>query len=232
MLRSLLPPIHPAGWPFIGLFAAAALVLGLLFEPMGWVGAAATVWCVFFFRDPDRVPPSGPDLVLSAADGAVLPVVEAIPPEELDMGAGPRTRVSIFMNVFDVHVNRIPVDGTVTKVVYRPGRFVNATFDKASEHNERMSIRLRTSSGQDLAVVQIAGLVARRIQCDLAPGKEVHAGERFGMIRFGSRVDLYLPAGYRVFAREGQRAVAGETVIAQRVPGAPSGEDPPQAGAS
>jgi phosphatidylserine decarboxylase len=223
LLKSVVPRIHRAGWPFIGLFAAVALVLGLLFEPRGWVGAAATLWCVAFFRDPERVPPAGSDLVVAAADGVVMRVCEAAPPQELGLGDEPLTRVSVFMNVFDVHVNRIPVDATVTKLAYRPGRFFNATLDKSSEHNERMSIRLSTASGHDLAVVQIAGLVARRIQCGLAPDQRVRAGERFGIIRFGSRVDIYLPQGFRVFAREGQRAVAGETVIAQAVSGGPSG---------
>lgn len=223
MRKSVLPSIHRAGWPFVAVFAAASVVLGYLFAPLGWVGAVATLWCAWFFRDPDRATPAGADLVISPADGVVLPVVSAAPPPELEMGPAGRTRVSIFMNVFDVHVNRIPADGTVAALAYRPGRFFNASFDKASEFNERMSVRLSTASGHDLAFVQIAGLIARRISCELGQGQQVRAGERFGLIRFGSRVDVYLPDGFRPLVGEGQRAIAGETVIALAPAGAPAG---------
>jgi phosphatidylserine decarboxylase len=178
-----------------------------------------TVWCIAFFRDPERATPDAPGLIICPADGKLLPIVEAVPPAELGMGEATRPRLSVFMNVFNVHVNRNPVSGTVTALGYRPGKFFNASFDKASEHNERMSIRLRpegqAGEERDLAVVQIAGLVARRIVCDLAKGEGVRRGARFGIIRFGSRVDVYLPPGARVMVEPGARVRAGETVFAE-----------------
>ncbi|MBI2585383.1 MAG: phosphatidylserine decarboxylase [Rhodospirillales bacterium] len=206
--------IHKAGWPFILLFAAAAVAAGFVSEPLGYVGAVLTAWCAYFFRDPDRVTPTRDGLIVSAADGAVQLIDRASPPEELGMGNGARWRVAVFMNVFDVHVNRIPADGTVAALRYRPGRFVNASLDKLSEGNERQSLRLTMADGRDLAVVQIAGLIARRIVCDVVEGQAVEAGERFGMIRFGSRVDVYLPAEVEPLVAVGQRAIAGETVLA------------------
>lgn len=214
ILSPLIFPIHRAGWPFIAIFAAATLLLGWLWAPLYVVGGVLTIWCVFFFRDPDRVTPSRPGLVISPADGVVQMVTEAVPPPELDMGPEPLTRISVFMNVFNCHVNRSPVDGTVVRLAYRPGRFFNASLDKASEHNERQSMRIRIPDGRDFACVQIAGLVARRILCDLTLEQAVQAGERIGMIRFGSRVDLYLPKGVASLAIPGQMAVAGETVLA------------------
>ncbi len=212
-------PIHREGWPFIALFAAVNL-LAFLFE--AWAGLALlplTIWCIAFFRDPERITPDGEALVICPADGKLLPIVEAVPPIELGMGDAPRTRLSVFMNVFNVHVNRNPVSGTVAALAYRPGKFFNASFDKASEHNERMSIRLRPegAAGEtgDLAVVQIAGLVARRIVCDLTRGEGVRRGARFGIIRFGSRVDVYLPPGSRVVVTPGTMVRAGETVFAE-----------------
>lgn len=207
--------VHPDGWPFIAL---ALALNALLFALAGWYGLIllpATIWCIAFFRDPERQVPQGDGLIVSPADGVMLPVVEAAPPEELGMGTEPRPRLSIFMNVFDVHVNRVPADGTVTALAYRPGKFVNASFDKASEHNERMAIRLKLTDGSELAVAQIAGLVARRIRCDLAQGQEVRRGARFGMIRFGSRLDVYLPMGATIRVKKGERVRAGETVLAQ-----------------
>ena len=207
--------LHPDGWPFIVL---AVALNTLLFALTGWYGLLllpVTLWCVAFFRDPDRSVPDGDGLIVSPADGVLLPVVQASPPEELGMGPAPRRRLSIFMNVFDVHVNRIPADATVAKLCYRPGRFVNASFDKASEHNERMSIRLKLHDGRELAVVQIAGLVARRIRCDLREGEIVRRGARFGMIRFGSRLDVYLPDGAEIAVQKGARVKAGETVLAR-----------------
>ena len=183
----------------------------------GWYGlilVPVSVWCVAFFRDPERHTPDGTGLVISPADGVMLPVVETPPPEELGMGAAPLRRLSIFMNVFNVHVNRMPADGEVTRLAYRPGKFFNASFDKASVHNERMAARLRLANGQDLAVVQIAGLVARRIRCDLRQGETVRKGARFGIIRFGSRLDVYLPEGAVVKVEKGQSVKAGETVLA------------------
>jgi phosphatidylserine decarboxylase len=210
----LLFRVHPAGWPFILAFAAASFILWLVWSPLGVVGAALTVWCLFFFRDPERVTPVRPGLVVSPADGMVQMVVDAPPPPELDMGVEPLPRISVFMNVFNCHVNRSPVDGRVVKLAYRPGKFFNASLDKASEDNERQAVRLRAADGREFACVQIAGLVARRILCNLKPDQDIRAGERIGMIRFGSRVDVYLPKGVTPMAVPGQTAVAGETVFA------------------
>jgi phosphatidylserine decarboxylase len=214
ILQPLLFRVHPAGRPFIVAFAALWLVLWLVWSPLGVLGAALTVWCIFFFRDPDRITPTRAGLVVSPADGMVQMVVDAPPPPELDMGAEPLPRISVFMNVFNCHVNRSPVDGKVVKLAYRPGKFFNASLDKASEDNERQAVRLRDTAGREFACVQIAGLVARRILCDLKPDQDVRAGERIGMIRFGSRVDVYLPKGVTPLAVPGQTAVAGETVFA------------------
>jgi phosphatidylserine decarboxylase len=211
-------PIHREGLPIIGILVAGAAALWILHAPLGWAGAALAAWSAWFFRDPERRPPAIPNAILSPADGRLLPLVKAPPPPELAMGDAPRTRISIFMNIFDVHVNRIPADGTITAIHYRPGRFVNAAFDKASDENERLAARMTTADGTELAFVQIAGLVARRIRSTLAVGDRVRAGARFGIIRFGSRVDVYLPDGVAPRGRAGARMVAGETVIA--VPGA------------
>ena len=209
------PPIHRDGWRFVALFAIATAVLfWIVWEPLGWIGVILTCWCAFFFRDPARVTPNRPGLVISPADGVVQMIQPAIPPAELGMDQRPLTRISVFMNVFDVHVNRSPIDGEVVAMAYRPGKFVNAALDKASEHNERQSIHLRAQDGLNIAVVQIAGLVARRIKCDLTSGRSLRAGERIGLIRFGSRVDVYLPDGVSPLVCVGQRAVAGETVLA------------------
>lgn len=206
--------IHPDGWPFI---AVAIALNGLLFALVGlwgWLLVPVSVWCVAFFRDPERVTPTGEGLIVSPADGVLLPVIDAVPPPELGMGAEPRPRLSIFMNVFNVHVNRVPADGTVTGLAYRSGKFFNASFDKASEHNERMAFRLRLADGRELAVAQIAGLVARRIRCDLRQGEQVRRGARFGIIRFGSRLDVYLPPGAAIRVSKGQTIKAGETILA------------------
>ncbi len=194
-------------------------LLAFLMSPvLGLVVLPLTIWCVAFFRDPDRQTPTEPGLIISPADGKLLPIVEASPPPELGLGDAPRVRLSIFMNVFNVHVNRNPVSGTVIAKTYRPGKFFNASFDKASVHNERMALRVRldgAGEASDIAVVQIAGLVARRIVCDLAEGQSVTRGTRFGIIRFGSRLDVYLPAGTRVIVTPGTTTVAGETVLAE-----------------
>jgi phosphatidylserine decarboxylase len=212
-------PIHREGWPFIALFAAVNLFAFLFATWLGWLLLPLTAWCVAFFRDPERTTPEGPDLVICPADGKLLPVVDAIPPAELGMGMAARPRLSVFMNVFNVHVNRSPITGRVAALAYRPGKFFNASFDKASEHNERMSLRLRpegeSGDARDLAVVQIAGLVARRIVCDVSKGEGVRRGARFGIIRFGSRVDVYLPPGARILAEPGAQVRAGETVLAE-----------------
>ena len=211
--------IHREGYPFIALFAAINLLAFLLAAWLGWLLLPVTLWCVAFFRDPERETPQGHGLIICPADGKLLPVVDAVPPAELGMGDMPRPRLSIFMNVFNVHVNRNPLSGNVVTLAYRPGKFFNASFDKASVHNERMSIRLRpegeTGDGRDLAVVQIAGLIARRIICDLAQGEGVRRGARFGIIRFGSRVDVYLPPGTQVLVVPGMTTRAGETVLAR-----------------
>ena len=211
-------PIHKEGYPFIALFAAVNLLAFLFAAWLGWVLLPVTIWCIAFFRDPERKTPDGEGLIICPADGKLLPIVEAAPPAELGMGDAPRPRLSIFMNVFNVHVNRNPVSGSVIAKSYRPGKFFNASFDKASIHNERMSIRLRPTGddgARDLAVVQIAGLVARRIVCDLTQGQGVVRGQRFGIIRFGSRVDVYLPPGTEILVTPGITTVAGETVLAR-----------------
>ena len=213
-------PIHREGYPFIALFAAVNLLAFLFANWLGWALLPVTVWCIAFFRDPERRVPEGENLIVCPADGKLLPIVMAPPPAELGLGAEPRPRLSVFMNVFNVHVNRNPVSGTVVARSYRAGKFFNASFDKASVHNERMSIRLRPDGrdpAHDLAVVQIAGLVARRIVCDLTQGQGVRKGERFGIIRFGSRVDVFLPQGTEVVARPGTKVRAGETVLAHFV---------------
>ncbi len=218
LLKIVLMPIHREGWPFIAIFAVVAILLGLLWEPLGWIGALLTAWCAFFFRDPDRIAPIREGLVIAPADGLVQMVGMAVPPAELEMGPEPRMRVCIFMNVFNVHVNRAPAFGRILKMAYRPGRFVNAALDKASEDNERMAFRMAVDAGdgteREIAFVQIAGLVARRIKWWVSEGQQVRVGERFGMIRFGSRVDVYLPPGVNPLIVCGQRTTAGETVIA------------------
>ena len=210
----VLPPINHAGWPFVGSLALVTLGLAAVDGNLGWIGALSTAWCAYFFRDPDRVTPIREDLIVSPADGVIQAIEQSAPPDELAMGDVLRSRVSIFMNVFDVHVNRMPCDGVVTALKYTPGRFVNASLDKASALNERNSVRVTAPGGWDVACVQIAGLIARRIRCALDVGQSVRAGERFGLIRFGSRVDVYLPEGVAPLVSVGQRTVAGETVVA------------------
>ncbi len=210
------PPIHPEGWRFIPVFAVVALALFWLWQPLGWLGVALTLGCAAFFRDPERVTPPEEGAVVSPADGIVLSTDRQPTPPELEMGEEPRQRISVFMSVFDVHVNRIAAGGRVAGVTHIAGRFFNASLDKASTDNERTAIRLELADGSLIGMVQIAGLVARRIRCDLAVGQEVAAGERFGLIRFGSRVDVYLPEGYAPAVLPGQRAVAGETVVARK----------------
>jgi phosphatidylserine decarboxylase len=214
-IRSVLVPIHREGWKFIAIFAVITLVLFWIADPLGWLGVILTCWCAYFFRDPPRVTPVRDGLLISPADGVVQMIERAVPPEELGMGSDARMRISVFMNVFDVHVNRSPVDATVTAVAYRPGKFLNAALDKASSDNERQSLRMKLANGKEIAVVQIAGLVARRILCEAREGQAYKAGERFGLIRFGSRVDVYLDDGMVPLVVTGQRCVAGETVIAE-----------------
>jgi phosphatidylserine decarboxylase len=211
-------PIHREGWLFIALFAAINILAFLFSLWLGVILLPLTIWCVAFFRDPERITPDEPGLIICPADGRMLPLVDAVPPLELGLGQRARPRLSIFMNVFNVHVNRNPISGTVIAKSYRPGKFFNASFDKASINNERMSLRVRPEGNDgthDLAVVQIAGLVARRIVCDLVQGQGVRRGARFGIIRFGSRVDVYLPPATTVLAQEGQFVRAGETILAR-----------------
>lgn len=218
MRDTIIKPMHPEGFRFLAIFAVITLLLFLLWEPLGWIGVGLTVWCYYFFRDPERVTPARPGLVVSPADGIVSLIEPAVPPAELGMPDIPLTRVSVFMSVFNCHVNRSPVAGEVTAISYRPGKFFNASLDKASADNERNSLRIRMEDGRDLAVVQIAGLVARRILCFVKPGDRLGTGERFGLIRFGSRLDVYLPPGIEPLVRVGQTMVAGETVLAELNP--------------
>jgi phosphatidylserine decarboxylase len=212
-IRAQLVPVHREGYPFIGAFALLSLVLFLLWPPLGWLGTLATLWCAYFFRDPPRVTPLADGLVVAPADGRVSRVTNAVPPPELALGTAALARVSIFMSVFDCHVNRSPIGGRVERMVYRAGKFLNADLDKASEDNERNCLLIAGARAR-IGVVQIAGLIARRIVPFVREGEEVGAGERIGMIRFGSRVDVYLPDGVRPLVSEGQIAVAGETIIA------------------
>src|ERR1700742_118636 len=212
-IRAQIPPVHPEGYPFIGGFALASLVLFWFWTPLGWIGTVLTVWCALFFRDPVRVTPIRDGIVVSPADGRVSMIVDAIPPAELGLGDKALPRVSIFMSVFNCHVNRAPAAGKIERIAYRPGTFINAELDKASEDNERNSLVIATANGR-IGVIQIAGLVARRIVCFVREGQAIGTGERFGLIRFGSRLDVYLPDGTTALVSEGQTAIAGETILA------------------
>jgi phosphatidylserine decarboxylase len=217
-LRTVFPPPHPAGRPFIlGCLAVMAIGLFLSFW-LTLIGLVAGLFCLYFFRDPARVPPMRIGAILAPADGRVVSIAPGVPPAELGLGPAVRWRVSIFLSVLNVHVNRVPIDGTVTRIAYRHGAFLNASLDKASDANERNAIALRLADGRELAVVQIAGLIARRILCTLREGDAVHGGERLGIIRFGSRTDLYLPEGIQPLVCEGQTMIGGETVIAEVSP--------------
>ena len=213
-IRAQLTPIHPQGYPFIGGFALASLILFWMWTPLGWIGTVLTIWCALFFRDPVRVTPVRDGIVVAPADGRVSQIANAVPPRELELGARPLPRISIFMSVFDCHVNRSPVAGRIERMIYRAGEFLSADLDKASEDNERNAFVIATGSGARIAVIQIAGLIARRIVPFVREGEAVAAGSRIGMIRFGSRVDVYLPEGARALVAEGQTALAGETVLA------------------
>jgi phosphatidylserine decarboxylase len=214
-LRIAFPQPHPAGRPFI-LGGIVALVAGMfLGEWLFWLGAAFVLFCCFFFRDPERTPPPRPGAFVAPADGRIVAVQQIPPPDELDLGPAPLWRVSIFLSVLDVPVNRMPIDATVTRIAYHHGAFLSASLDKASEANERNAVGLRLADGREFAVVQIAGLIARRILCDAREGQAVQTGARFGIIRFGSRTDLYLPVGVAPLVVVGQKMVGGETVIAE-----------------
>ena len=214
-LRSVFSPPHPAGRPFL-IGGALLAVLGLFISGwLFWPALVFVLFCLYFFRDPERVAPSRPGAVVAPADGHVVSVAQFVPPAELGLGDAPRWRVAIFLSVMDVHVNRVPASGVVTRIVYRAGKFVNASLDKASDHNERNALALRLPDGRSMAVVQIAGLVARRIVCQVREGQAVMTGARFGIIRFGSRTDLYLPEGVVPLVEVDQTMIGGETVIAE-----------------
>ena len=213
-IRNAVPPIHREGYPFIAAFAVLTFVLGWIWDPLFYLGLALTVWCALFFRDPKRVTPVSDDLVISPADGKVSHVGKVVPPAELNLGTEPMMRVSVFMNVFNCHVNRAPARGKITRIHYKKGSFLNAELDKASEENERNSLVIDTEHGE-IAVVQIAGLVARRIVCWVHEDESISSGERFGLIRFGSRLDIYMPVEINPLVSVGQTAVAGETIIAR-----------------
>ncbi|WP_138421481.1 phosphatidylserine decarboxylase [Maritimibacter alexandrii] len=215
MRDTFIKPMHPEGRRFVAIFAVVTVGLFLISGFLGWIGVGLTVWCYYFFRDPERVTPLRPGVVVSPADGIVSLIEPAVPPAELGMPDVALTRVSVFMSVFNCHVNRVPVTGEIAAIAYRPGKFFNASLDKASVDNERSSLRIRMTDGRDLAVVQIAGLVARRIVCFVKEGDSLATGERFGLIRFGSRLDVYLPEGIEPIVALGQTMIAGESVIAE-----------------
>ncbi len=214
LVKYIIPDIHKEGYLFIALFFLATMLIFNFSQVFGWIGVILTIWCVFFFRDPQRVTPNDANLVISPADGVVSKIEEAVPPEELELGNEKMIRISVFLSVFNVHVNRVPTNGKIEKLYYHPGKFLNASLDKASKDNERQTILMSTDSGDKIIFTQIAGLVARRIVCDLEEGDKVKAGERFGIIRFGSRMDVYLPKNVNPLVVEGQTAIAGETIFA------------------
>ncbi|WP_439521802.1 phosphatidylserine decarboxylase [Marivita sp.] len=218
MTDTFIKPMHPEGRKFVAIFAVITLALFAIEDVLGWIGVGLTVWCYYFFRDPERVTPDRPGLVISPADGIVSLIEPAVPPRELGLPEVPLTRVSVFMSVFNCHVNRAPVAGKIEKIAYRPGKFLNASLDKASEDNERNSLVIRMEDERILTVTQIAGLVARRIMSFTQEGAVLDRGERFGLIRFGSRLDIYLPDGVEPSVKIGQTMVAGETVIADLTP--------------
>jgi phosphatidylserine decarboxylase len=219
-IRKQITPVHPEGYIFIAAFGFAALILGSFVSALGWLGLIATLWCVYFFRDPVRFTPFDEDLVISPADGVIASIGFFIPPPELGLGVEPMLRIAVFMSVFDCHVNRAPVSGRIAKIAYKPGIFLNADLDKASEDNERNGLVIESAAGR-VGVVQIAGLIARRIVCFKRQGESIGVGERFGLIRFGSRVDVYLPGAARPLVATGSRAIAGETVLAEFREGGP-----------
>lgn len=223
MLGTFIKPMHREGVKFVAIFAAISFGFFLLADFLGWIGVILTIWCYYFFRDPERVTPTREGVIVSPADGIVSLIEQAVPPTELGLPDEPLTRVSVFMNVFNCHVNRTPMAGEITSVAYRPGNFFNASLDKASVDNERNSLCIRLQDGRSLVVVQIAGLVARRIVCFVKPGVQMKTGERFGLIRFGSRLDVYLPDGVMPLVSIGQSMIAGETVLAELTP-APSSQ--------
>lgn len=227
MFKIVAVPMHKEGRKFVAAFAIVTVLLTALWAPLFWPGLAVTIWCYYFFRDPVRIVPKQPSLVMSPADGIVSLIEEVVPPSELGLGDAPLIRVSVFMNVFNCHVNRAPITGVVRHIAYHHGKFLNASLDKASIHNERNGLTIEAADGTRIGVVQIAGLVARRIVCFVREGDRCGVGERFGLIRFGSRLDIFLPAGVKPRVSVGQIAIAGETILAdlsnpsQMMPGTP-----------
>jgi phosphatidylserine decarboxylase len=217
-LRAVLAPIHPEGWRFAAIAAVAALILFAIWQPLGWIGVALAIGVALFFRDPWRVSPQRADLALAPADGEIVAIDTAPPPPELEMGEAPMLRIAIFLSLLNVHINRAPMAGKIVKIVHRDGRFHDARDPRAGGENERNAIRLARDGGA-VAIVQIAGRIARRIRCDAIEGQELIAGQRFGLIRFGSRAEIFLPADWMPLVHEGQRAIGGETALAA-APGA------------
>ncbi|MCE3232709.1 MAG: phosphatidylserine decarboxylase [Rickettsiaceae bacterium] len=214
LMKDFIPPVHKEGHVFIFIFAMVSLFLWAIYSPLGFFGLVATIWCVFFFRDPVRAVPAGEGLVVSPGDGYIQKIETVSLPPELGLGDDKVTRISIFLSIFNVHVNRVPITGEVTVLNYHPGQFLSANLEKASQENERQSVVITTPKGQNIVCVQIAGLIARRIVCNLEDKQQVSAGMRYGIIRFGSRVDVYLPAGVNALVTEGQTAIGGETIFA------------------
>ncbi len=223
LTKRTLPAMHPAGRPFVLGGVVGTLLLRRLWRPLGLLGLIVTGWCAWFFREPRRVAPTRSGVVVASADGTVSQVVPAAPPAELGCHE-PMLRISVFLSIFDVHVQRLPATGEIRRIAYRPGKFLSADLDKASEDNERNALLLRTEdTGQDLVVVQIAGLVARRIVCSVREGEKGTVGQTYGLIRFGSRVDTYVPLGSRILVEPGQHTIGGETILAELAPGVSSG---------
>ena len=215
LLKSIIPPIHRAGYPFIILFIVCTIIFSTLSNFLGWIGVILTIWCVYFFRDPERVTPKKDNILVAPADGKILYAGISKTPENLsDSKQIDLNKVSIFMNIFNVHVNRIPISGKVIWLKYVPGTFLNASLDKSSEDNERMIVKIEVSKGIFIYVVQIAGLIARRIKCDLTENESVTIGQRYGLIRFGSRVDVYFPKDFNILVNKGQTSISGETILA------------------
>ena len=215
MIDKVFPPIHNEGYKFLVIFTVATIILYLISSFLGLIGLVLTIWCYYFFRDPERYSIDDDDYLVSPADGLVLQVQENEGPKELNLENKKFTKVSIFMNVFDCHVNRSPCAGKVSEILYKPGKFLNASLDKASEDNERNYYKITNSKGEDIIVVQIAGLIARRIVTDTSENSDLTQGERIGMIRFGSRADLYFE-NYKPLVKVNQKTIAGESLIAKR----------------
>ena len=215
MIDKVFPKIHDEGYKFIVIFGLVTIILYFISNFLGLVGLVLTIWCYYFFRDPERFPINDENYLVSPADGLVLQVQDSDGPKELNMEGKKFTKVSIFMNVFDCHVNRTPCSGKLTEMIYKPGMFLNASLDKASEDNERKYYKITNSAGEDVVVVQIAGLIARRIVSEVSENSELKQGEKIGMIRFGSRADLYFN-NYTPLVKINQRTIAGETLIAKK----------------